>query len=402
MKNYITLAIISCSLLSGGLCAQEKEQEKKNFIKSVFSTDTSGIERNLLINAEVLENDQVLEDAKVYLFDNNKLVKVAVTDSNGNFQHKLDFGTYYEFKFSRAGYVSKRLAVDTRDMPDEDKETGYDLGRFKMNLFRYVNGMDTSAYSVPVAKYAFDPLQRMFLVERKYTKKRQKDLSKVEESNQQILAEKKAEFEALDKEYELLIRDADIEFKNKDYELAKTYYRDALKIKPNEVYPKEQLQKIARLNASLEENKRRFDLLVLQADNAFKAENYSRAKEAYTSALDIFPEESYPQEQLDKIAEIKPKEKVAEKAKEKYPKEFKLSEDDKKKSSGFMSELAKKYPQGLTEEVSEDGSKKTIRRIIVDGNIGVEYKKVKHSWGGEFYFKNGEPTTEYVWLKETE
>lgn len=404
LMNYkIILFNAIAVVFSLQLFAQEENDSKKGFLKNILNPDSTKIETNLLVNAEVLlTNDQALQGAKVVLMESGKPNKVAVTDSLGKFQHILEFGSFYQLKFAKPGYVSKILAVDTRDMPQEDKETGYDLGRFKMYLSPYVSGMDTISYLEPVAKYAYDPLAKMFLVEKKYTKKRQKALVKVEEVNARVLEEKKDELEAKNNEYNLLIRDADIEFKNKDYETAKNYYQEALKLKPMEVYPKEHLQKITRLTANEEENRKRYDLLILQGDNAFKAKNKKRALEAYTSALELYPDEVYPQDQIDLLGDMKePEQEPVEKPK-KDPKDFKLSEEDKQKSTGFMSELAKKYPQGLTEEVIDEGSKKTIRRIIVNGNLGVEYKKVKHNWGGEFYFKNGSPTTEYIWLKETE
>ena len=342
----VLLFVLSSSMLS--VYAQEKT--KGNFLKNMLSADTTGIERNLLINAEVLENNKPLQYAKVRLYEQEKFKKVDITDSIGKFKHVIDFGSIYTLEFTKRRYVTKRLAIDTRDMPEEDKEIGYDLGKFKMNLIRYVDGMDTSAYAEPVAKYSFDALQKMFMVERKFTKKRQKALVKVEENNNTILEAKKAEFAGQDNEYDLMIRDADLELKDEDYELAKTYYRDALKIKPNATYPKEQLQKITKLSADKKENKKRYDLLVLQADNAFKAENYARAKEAYSSALNIFENEPYPKEQLEKISNIKIEEKPKAEAKpKKDPKEFKISAEDAKKSTGFMSDLAKKYPQGLSQ-----------------------------------------------------
>lgn len=402
MHKLVSSLIVLICLLSLNSFAQEETKEKKGFIKNLLTVDTTSIERNLIANPEVLEDDKPLEDARVELYENGHLVKTVRTDSLGKCSHVMDFGTYYTMKFAKAGYVSKILAIDTRDMPEEDKETGYDLGRFKMNLTRYVPGMDTAAYSEPVAKYAFDPLQRMFLVERKFTKKQQKKLAKVEEKNQEVLAQKADEFARIDKEYELIIRDADLEFKNGDYQMARTYYRDALKLKPNEVYPKEQMQKITKLLGDQKENQKRYDLLILQGDNAFKAENYSRAKQSYESALVIYEDKEYPKQQLAKIKTLDVKKPVEAKKEKKNPKDFKISEEDKQKSTGYMSELAKKYPEGLTEEVNEEGSKKVTRRIIVNGNLGVEYKKVEHNWGGIFYFKNGSPTTEYVWLKETE
>ena len=67
----------------------------------------------------------------------------------------------------------------------------------------------------------------------------------------------------------------------------------------------------------------------------------------------------------------------------------------KKASSVNIQKLAQQFPQGITEKVYErkdsngDVSELTIVRIVVSGNKGSEYKKVKSKYG-ESYFKNGE------------
>lgn len=66
----------------------------------------------------------------------------------------------------------------------------------------------------------------------------------------------------------------------------------------------------------------------------------------------------------------------------------------------YRSELAENYPQGVTEESSTLGNKVIIRRIVVKGRRGDEYKKVVDK-AGEYYFKNGRSISEYTWNRET-
>jgi tetratricopeptide (TPR) repeat protein len=69
-------------------------------------------------------------------------------------------------------------------------------------------------------------------------------------------------------------------------------------------------------------------------------------------------------------------------------------------------QLALDYPEGITEKLFERKSTSgqvievTILRIVVRGNKGDEYRKVKSKWG-ESYFKNGGVTSEYIWDTET-
>jgi hypothetical protein len=59
-------------------------------------------------------------------------------------------------------------------------------------------------------------------------------------------------------------------------------------------------------------------------------------------------------------------------------------------------DLSIKYPQGVTEERTDEGRNIVLRRIVVVGNKAVEYKKVT-SVSGTFYFKNGLSTSKYIW-----
>jgi len=67
----------------------------------------------------------------------------------------------------------------------------------------------------------------------------------------------------------------------------------------------------------------------------------------------------------------------------------------------FQRDLADQYSSGVTQRTYEEGQRKITERIVVKGNVGNEYKKVEHAWGGKFYFKNGSPISEETWNQET-
>ena len=77
-----------------------------------------------------------------------------------------------------------------------------------------------------------------------------------------------------------------------------------------------------------------------------------------------------------------------------------------KASSINVQKLAQQFPQGITEKVYErkdsngDVSELTIVRIVVSGNKGSEYKKVKSKYGVS-YFKNGGIISQNTWDTET-
>lgn len=72
-----------------------------------------------------------------------------------------------------------------------------------------------------------------------------------------------------------------------------------------------------------------------------------------------------------------------------------------KKSDEFVMELAKVYPNGVTEEVEEYKNRTVYKRIVVNNNRGHLYEKVVYNYGGVFYFKDGDSVAQFVWDKET-
>jgi tetratricopeptide (TPR) repeat protein len=121
--------------------------------------------------------------------------------------------------------------------------------------------------------------------------------------------------------YDAAIAQADREFNRESFDAATTSYNRAKEVKPEETYPDEMLAKIdsiittrarlaaeaeaaeqARLAALQAEQDSMYNVAIASADQFFNAEEYENARTQYNAALDIKPEETYPQQQLDEIA----------------------------------------------------------------------------------------------------
>ncbi|MCB9170179.1 MAG: hypothetical protein H6594_07505 [Flavobacteriales bacterium] len=139
---------------------------------------------------------------------------------------------------------------------------------------------------------------------------------------------KKAEEERKKKElqdqYDAAIAAADAAFHGEKYDEAKTRYTDALGLKPDEKYPKDQLtaidKKLEELARKAEEERKakelqdQYDAVIAAADAAFHGEKYDEAKGKYNDALGLKPGEKYPKDQLAAID--KKLEELARKAEE--------------------------------------------------------------------------------------
>jgi hypothetical protein len=109
-----------------------------------------------------------------------------------------------------------------------------------------------------------------------------------------------------------LIAEADGAFKGEQIRSApKAKYSEALALKPQEKYPKDQLaaidKKLAELAKKAEEDAKqkaineKYQAAIAVADAAFNAKTWDEAKAKYNDALDIKPAEKYPKDQLAAI-----------------------------------------------------------------------------------------------------
>lgn len=123
-----------------------------------------------------------------------------------------------------------------------------------------------------------------------------------------------AEAERIQESYNSAVREADMNYQKSEWISAISGYEKAQSVKPEEMYPASQIEKIRQkireeeiaLQKALEketEAKRRikYDEVVREADNQFSSKEYAFAKHSYRKALTILPDEEYPQKQMKEI-----------------------------------------------------------------------------------------------------
>lgn len=120
--------------------------------------------------------------------------------------------------------------------------------------------------------------------------------------NQIALIEKALEAEKeLLNNYQRLVVNADEMFNTGNLNEAVTKYAEAKKIKPDEAYPGEQIERINTLLAQQKEIEGNYARSIEDGNRLFAAKDYQAARIKYTEAAGLKPMESYPAE---KIAEI--------------------------------------------------------------------------------------------------
>jgi hypothetical protein len=122
--------------------------------------------------------------------------------------------------------------------------------------------------------------------------------------NQQIQLASKEEAEAA---YKKLLSDADSKFAAREYQAAKDVYTSAVKMRPDDNYPKSKIKEIDKILADLAANKENqkkeeeYKAALAKADAARDAKQWDNAKDLYKKANTIKPEDKYPQDQINWI-----------------------------------------------------------------------------------------------------
>ena len=104
--------------------------------------------------------------------------------------------------------------------------------------------------------------------------------------------------------YQKIIDKADELFNAKEYVKSKKLFERAKGLNPSDSYPPAQISKINDILAGLEseaELNRKYQAFIEKGDDGFDAEQYKKALENYRSALDLKPNESYPQKRIEEI-----------------------------------------------------------------------------------------------------
>jgi tetratricopeptide (TPR) repeat protein len=404
MTKYFTPIIILIFLTFFSI-AQEDQAKKSNKKFNLFSnSDSTEIPKNLYLWGKVLENDLPLAGAQVLVYRDGIKRDVYKTDSQGFFDVYLDYGFIYSLEFGKPGYVTKKLMVEADNVPMADREYGYETGDFKVEIFREVKGVDFSIYDKPIGKIFYSVNSQQFVYDRRYIAKMKKETEPLELEIAEKLSELESDQAFLKDKFDVYIRDGKIEFEAEDYDLAKTYFKEALNLFPNEEYPINMVAKIDSIQNNFAESEAlKLQRYIAKADSSFDKNEYENATLGYQTVLGVDPTNDYAKKRL-----LESKDLLAAQLKkiedDNAPKPQKIDISNIEINTHYIEksrEIAKKYPQGVSKEEYKQGNKIVYLIYVVEGSKGVEYKKVKHDWGGEYYFRNEESIPKFQYNKET-
>ncbi|MEM9025206.1 MAG: hypothetical protein AAGB22_15770, partial [Bacteroidota bacterium] len=242
-----------------------------------------------------------MQGTTVTLYQDDVSVDKASTDKNGRFKFELDYNHIYVLEFSRNGYVTKRLHINTNDVPEENAKFGHEFGGFVVSLFKEMEGLDVSILEQPIGKVFYDPGTEQFEYDRKYTKSIQAEVERLRKELEERAREEERLQAQKEEDFRLAMKDAEAAMAEKDYLSAMEHYEAASGINPEAKEPKSQMVKLEKLIAEEGQEEERYMSLLNSADAAFQDANYTQAQADYRKASDMRPAETYPKDQLKEV-----------------------------------------------------------------------------------------------------
>jgi len=344
-----------------------------------------------------------MEGVNITVLKDGKEVESFPTSVNGKYELHLVLGSTYKLVYSKQGYISKNVVLDTKAIPEEDRAGGFQIN-LDMTLFQEIEGFDKKVTEQPIGKASFNPLKNDLEFDFEYTARVQREIEaelarlanaagdkekKLKQFNDLVaagdrdmlakkyegafknfgealklfpedkpvqakLAEAQSLWDAeknaakLEEEYQRLLSEGQSNLDRKNYEAAKSKFTEASAKKPQERLPKDKIKEIDDLLKGLA-NRDAFNALVAEGDKKLTSKEYALAIEKYNEALKLLPAEQYPKDKIREAQAMLDALLASEQEKAEKEKRYKelIALADKNFTSSNFQEAKKQYNEAL-------------------------------------------------------
>lgn len=270
---------------------------------------------NLAVDGTVKDEDGGrITGASIALYQDGAELKRVTTGNNGRFDLYLDFGHEYIIEISKSSYVTKKLYLNTNNVPVDEQLWGYEFGGFVVDMFKRMDGVDYSILDKPIGKVYYEPNVENFVDDKLYTREIKQEVDRLEQAQKDKIKAEKEQEKRLEEDYQLALKDAQAAIDDGDYLLAKDNLLAAQSMQPNSKIASQMLSQVeAKLNSEGASQEKYLSVLA-SADQAFGNKNYESAIASYQEALTIKPSEEYPKNRLKESQDLFAKQKIEKEA----------------------------------------------------------------------------------------
>jgi serine phosphatase RsbU (regulator of sigma subunit)/tetratricopeptide (TPR) repeat protein len=250
---------------------------------------------SIIIKGKVTElSEQPLSFAKIDVVEGNNVVKTINTDASGSYEFTLDKGKSYILNFNKYGYASKKIAVSTEAVSDDELKYGLFPIKFNISLFEYFPSLDINVLDKPVTKFYYSDYEGDFIYDEPYTLEMNKQIGKIITKLNGIKKEM----------YNKCIAEGKNLYSENKLEDALLQYQEAHFISPNEFFPGKQIDIILIQLKKQAKTEKIYASHILYADKNFEKQNYRISRSYYQKSLIYKPDEKYPQNRIQEIENL--------------------------------------------------------------------------------------------------
>ena len=248
----------------------------------------------------VTEDGRKLSNASVSVYKNGAKQETFKTDAKGKVDVVLDLDADYIVSFSSMGMITKKLKIDTRNVPPEDLGANFGFPA-EVDIFQKIPDLDIKILDEPIGIIRYDPNMTNFDVDMAHTQRVKAQLEKLQKDYEAKKAAEAANAANAQKVYDDAIKKADKFFSSEQWKEAKAEYEIAAKAIPFETYPSFQIAELQSKLIKEEESDSKYNAAMTSAKKAFDSKDYQRAISEYKIAKSLKPSESEPSSKISEI-----------------------------------------------------------------------------------------------------
>jgi hypothetical protein len=226
-----------------------------------------------------------LEGCLVQIMKDGVIYDSYDAGASGKYDFNLPIGFAYDMKFSKQDYLPKIVRVDTRNIPEEDVDGGFDMA-VDGTLFQMIEGFNTDILMDPMAIAKYDKNGDGFTFDFDYTAKQQKEI----DAEFKRLDDINNNLEKLKADFDKYVKAGDQKLLEKNYSESVMNYKSALAIFPKDEPVKAKLAdaqaKLDAANAAGAEDAL-YKKTIEEGDQLYKDRKYAEAKKKFIKARDM-------------------------------------------------------------------------------------------------------------------
>jgi hypothetical protein len=341
-KYYILLFLVFTNLIGFAQLDGDKQKDK-------------WMEDNIFLDGEVTDyyTGESISGVIITASVNSATTAKGTSDRKGEYKTVLEYDKIYTITFSKPGYTSKIITMNTSGVPDLKRQKVPDMGA-EITLFKPNDCIDAGILNTPIGRAIYYPNKNVMDWDMEYSMPRLEKLNKMLDKCAKEAEKAKKEEEQKEQDYNTAMKEANKSFAKEEWKEAVEEYKKAIALFNDRPEPKNKLKLIeTELAKKAEAEKQR-------AEEKARAESEALAKTKAEVAEKKANEERIAKEKAE--AEVLAKTEASAKEKEKAITAAKIAEENriaKEKKEGEAKankeaeEKAKLKKEALAKKVAE-------------------------------------------------